>query len=304
MPFEGGVTGQSRGSAFRSGVDLVSLNVTVSDGSRRHVADLTREEFVVTENGVPQDLSHFSRASNPLALALLIDTSASMRDDLATAQEAAIGFVRQLAPEDGATVIDFDNRVQTAQEFTRDKAALERAVRETAADGSTALYNAVYIALRALNKLVPQDSTTPRRRAIVLLSDGDDTASLINFDEVADLAARSDTTIYTIGLGGQQAAVGPVKSDGSFVLRRLAHQTGGRAFFPGYSKDLAAVYSSIRDELTSQYSLAYEPSPDRPDGKWRVVSVRVNRPGLVARTRQGYYARLEARAVSLGRDRQ
>ena len=144
----------------------------------------------------------------PLALALLIDTSSSMQSALDTAQEAAIGFVRQLAPADVASVISFASGVEIVQEFTSDGVALQNAIRRTRANGSTALYNAVYIALKQLNKTIrPDDSRNPSRRAIVVLSDGDDTSSLVSFDEIIDLASRADTIIYTIGLGRRDATL-------------------------------------------------------------------------------------------------
>lgn len=286
-----GTRGQPHRPAFRAGVDLVSLSVTVTDASRRYLSDLDRDDFIVTENGVPQNLTFFAKTGVPLALALLIDTSASMDHTLATAQEAAIGFARQISASDVATIIDFDSRVQIAQVFTGDVGALESAIRGTAAGGSTALYNAVYIALREMNKLLPQDDRqAPRRRAIIVLSDGEDTSSLVSFEEVLDLAAHSDTIIYTIGLGSHDATGTRNSQNGEFVLRRLAQQTGGRAFFPQQAKDLAGVYRDIRDELASQYSLAYESSGGTRDGQWRRISVRVRRPSVSVRTRQGYYA--------------
>jgi len=133
----------------------------------------------------------------------------------------------------------------------------------------------VYIALKELAKL-PQDPQIPRRRAIIVLSDGDDTSSLVTFDDVLDLASRSDTAICTIGLGPREPASTRNNQDGQFVLRRLTQQTGGRAFFPQDIKELAGVYSDIREELASQYALAYESSTGRRDGQWRRIAVRVN----------------------------
>jgi Ca-activated chloride channel family protein len=214
-----------------------------------------------------------------------------MEPNLVTAQDAAIGFVRHIGPTDLAMIIDFDSGVHTAQTLTSDQHALETAIRRTVAGGSTALYNAVYIALNELGKLPRDDPQTPRRRAIIVLSDGDDTSSLLGFDEVLDLASRSDTAIYAIGLGPPSSAPTTRNSqDGQFVLRRLAQQTGGRAFFPLHIKELAAVYGDIREELSSQYTLAYESSNARHDGRWRRVAVGVSRPGVVVRTKPGYFA--------------
>jgi Ca-activated chloride channel homolog len=269
----------------------VSLSVTATDANQHYVSDLERGDFIVTENGVAQELTFFAKTGVPLALALLIDTSASMERSMATAQEAAVGFVRQLAPADLAMVIDFDSRVEVIQGLTRDHDALESAIRRTQAGGSTALHNAVYIALKELGKLVQKDDRqVTRRLAIVVLSDGEDTSSLVSFDEVLDLASRSDTAIYTIGLGGGEPRTGGQVQEGQFVLRRLAQQTGGRAFFAQQAKELAGVYGQIRTELSSQYSLAYESSGGRKDGQWRRIAVRVNRPSVTVRTKQGYYA--------------
>jgi Ca-activated chloride channel homolog len=285
-----GVVAQGLRPAFRSGVELIALSVTVSNPGHQYVGDLGRDDFSVFENGVPQTVTFFGRSAVPLELALLLDSSASMEQTLPIAQEAAMGFARTLRSADLASIIDFDSTVKTAQAFTNNIPALEDAIRGTTAGGSTALYNAVYIALKELTKLIPQDDRDkPRRRAVIVLSDGDDTSSLVGFDEVLDLASRSDIVIYTIGLGRRE----PNRSDGQegeFVLRRLAEQTGGRAFFPKEARELAGVYGEIREELSSQYSLAYESNRGRSGGEWRRILVRVNRPNVIVRTRQGYFA--------------
>ena len=283
------IRAQGPGVRFRAGVDVVLLNVTVTDGARRYVTDLDLSDFTILEEGRPQSITFFRKADVRLALALLIDSSASMDEAMPIAQEAAAGFVRQLGPADVATVIDFDSRVQILAPFTDDKTALDDAIRNTVAAGSTSMYNAVYIALRELGKIrLNDEQEVPRRRAIVLLSDGEDTSSLVTFDEVLDVAQRSDSVIYTIGLGIDPSAARRA-ADPSFVLTRLAQQTGGRAFFPTLAKDLTGVYADIRNELSSQYLLAYVSSNERT-GRWRNVNVRVNRPGLTVRTKQGYFA--------------
>jgi len=267
------------------------MNVTVTDAAHRYVTDLERQDFHVFEDGRPQQVTFFQKSSLPLALALLLDTSASMELNLAVAQEAAVGFVRALGPTDVASVIDFDTRVAVRQAFTNDRAALEHAIRETTAGGSTALYNAVYIALKELNKTaLDEPLAESRRRAIVILSDGDDTSSIVGYDEVLELAARSDTAIYAIGLLGPEQPTNRKPPEAQFVLRRFAQQTGGRAFFASASKELANVYDEIRVELTNQYFLAYESNNARRDGQFRRIAVRVERSGVVARARPGYYA--------------
>jgi Ca-activated chloride channel homolog len=279
--------------SFRAGVELVSLNVTVTDGSARYVTDLAPEDFNVFEDGVKQDVTFFNRTNLPIALALLMDTSASMEAKLSTAQEAAVGFARKLRPQDLAEVIDFDSRVLVLQPFTSTVADLETAIRKTAAGGSTSLYNAVYIALKDLKKVVAKNVDEIRREAIVLLSDGEDTSSLLPFEEVLDLAKRSETAIYAIGLRADEGhSVSTAKGfkEAEFVLRQFAQETGGRAFFPNQLSDLNSVYGQIADELSSQYTVGYTSRNPKRDGSWRRVVVRVNRPNLTARTKQGYFA--------------
>jgi Ca-activated chloride channel family protein len=279
----------SQRPAFSSAVDVVSLNVTAADGTGHYVTDLEPENFAVFEDGVKQDVTIFNRTNSPVALSLLIDTSASMENRLATAQEAAMGFARRLGPRDLAEVVDFDSRVVTLQSFTSDIAALEQAIRKTSAGGSTSIYNAIYIALKDLKKVVSTSSDQIRRQAIVVLSDGEDTSSLLPFEEVLDLAKRSDTAIYSIGLRTEEGSVKGFK-EAEFVLRQFAQETGGRSFFPAQIGDLAGVYGQIAEELSSQYTLGYTSKNARRDGAWRRVVVRIDRPGVAARTKQGYFA--------------
>ncbi len=274
---------------FRTGVDVVSINVTVSDRDGRFVTDLSPEEFLVYEDGVQQDITFFSRSQLPIALAMLMDTSASMDERMTTAQEAAIGFAQRLRPQDIAEIIDFDNRVNILQTFTNDVDALETAIRQTSAGGSTQLYNALYISLRELKK-APLRAEDLRREAIVVLSDGEDTSSLVSFEEVLDLAKRSETGIYTIGLKPSEDGRAGGFNESDYVLRTLAHETGGRSFSPDSVEDLPEIYEEISDELSSQYSLGYISGNPMRNGRWRRVVIRVARDDLFTRTKQGYFA--------------
>ena len=285
------LSAQQQPPAFRGGIDVVSLNVTATEGTK-YVTDLAQEEFSVYEDGVKQEISFFNKNSLPIALALLLDTSASMESKLQTAQEAAIGFAKKLRTQDLAEVIDFDSRVVVLQNFTNSAAELETAIRKTSAGGSTSLYNAIYIALKDLKKVVAKSPDEIRRQAIVVLSDGEDTSSLLPFEEVLDLAKRSETAIYSIGL---RAGEGPATAtrgfkEAEFVLRQFSQETGGRPFFPNQLADLNTVYGQIADELSSQYSLGYSPRNPKRDGAWRRIVVRVNRPNVAARTKLGYFA--------------
>lgn len=272
---------------FRAGVELVPLNVSVTDGSR-FITDLEQEEFEVFEDGVKQNVSFFSRRQQPIALAILLDTSNSMEDKLATAQQAAVGFAKRLRPEDVAEVIGFSTQVRILQTFTSDAAAIERAIRDTTADGSTALYNSIYISLKELKKIKAKSEEDIRRQAIVVLSDGDDTSSLLPYEEVLELAKRSETAIYTIGIRPPDLGRATFK-EAEYVLRSLAQETGGRSFFPVSVHELPKIYDSISQELSTLYSVAYASKNPAKNGKWRRIVVRVTRPGLATRTRQGYY---------------
>jgi Ca-activated chloride channel family protein len=275
--------------AFRAGVDLVSLNVTVMEGTH-YVTDLEQKDFNVFEDGVKQDVTFFNKANLPIALAVLLDTSASMDTKLPTAQEAAVGFAKRLRSQDLAEVIDFDNRVSVLQQFTNSPSELEAAIRRTSAGGSTSLYNAIYIALKDLKKIVAKNTDEIRRQAIIVLSDGEDTSSLLPFEEVLDLAKRSETAIYSVGLRDNELGGGSrTFKEAEFVLRQFAQQTGGRSFFPNQLADLNGVYGQIADELSSQYTVGYTSKNPKRDGAWRRVVVQVGRQGIAARTKQGYF---------------
>ena len=274
---------------FRAGVDVVSLNVTVMDASNHYVTDLDEKNFSVFEDGVKQDVSFFTRKQQPIALSLLLDSSASMEDKLPTLQTAATNFVHRLKTNDLAQVIDFDSRVEIRQGFTSNQPQLDAAIQQTAAGGSTSLYNAIYISLKELAKTKAQGEDDVRRQALVLFSDGEDTSSLISFDEVLELAKRSETAIFTIALRGADTQSKGFH-EAEFVMRQLAQETGGRAFFPTKIDDLNGVYTEIADELASQYTLGYSSKNGKRDGAFRRVVVQVDRANATPRTKRGYYA--------------
>jgi Ca-activated chloride channel family protein len=276
--------------SFTSAVEVVSLNVTVADAAGHYITDLDKSDFQVFEDGVKQDVNFFNKANSPIALSILLDTSASMESRMGSVQEAAIGFTRKLREQDVAEIIDFDSRVMTLQSFTNNVPALEQAIRKTSAGGATSIYNAVYIALKDLKKTLPANPDEIRRQAIVVLSDGEDTSSLLSFDEVLDLAKRSDTAIYSIGLRSEEDAnASKGFREAEFVLRQFSQETGGRSFFPSQLGDLNGVYGQIADELSSQYVLGYSSKNPKRDGAYRHIVVRVDRPSTSTRTKQGYF---------------
>jgi len=186
-------------------------------------------------------------------------------------------------------VIDFDSRVEIRQGFTGNQAELDTAISQLAAGGSTSLHNAIYIALKELRKVRAVNEEDVRRQALIVFSDGEDTSSLVSFDEVLDLAKRSETSIYTIALRGSDVQAKGFR-EAEFVMRTLAQETGGRAFFPAKIDDLNGVYTQIADELASQYTLGYTSANPRRDGAWRRIVIQVSRPNVTPRTKKGYYA--------------
>ena len=288
-PAPASATATRQSQVFRSAVDIVSLNVTVVDAATHYVTDLDQPDFSVFEDGVKQDLTFFSRRQQSIAMSLLLDSSASMEDKLPTLQIAAVNFVKRLKPADLAQVIDFDSSVQIRQGFTSNQGELESAILQTAAGGSTSLHNAIYISLKELRKIRVQNEEDVRRQALVVFSDGEDTSSLVSFDEVLDLAKRSETAIYTIALRGADTQTRGFR-EAEFVMRQLAQETGGRSFFPAKIEDLSSVYSAIADELASQYTLGYTSRNAKRDGAWRRVVVQVAKPNVTPRTKRGYYA--------------
>jgi Ca-activated chloride channel homolog len=276
-------------AAFRAGVDVVSLNVTVTDATNRYITDLEQPDFSVFEDGVKQEMTFFNRRQQPIALSLLLDSSASMEDKLPMLQTAAVSFVKRLKSNDIAQVIDFDSRVEIRQPFTGNLGELEQAINRTAPGGSTSLHNAIYIALKELRKIKAVSEEDVRRQALIVFSDGEDTSSLISFDEVLDLAKRSETAVYTIALRGADSQSKGFR-EAEFVMRQLAQETGGRAFFPAKIEDLTSTYAQIADELASQYTLGYMPKNAKRDGAWRRIVVQTARANVTPRTKRGYFA--------------
>ena len=291
---------------FRTGANIVSLNVTVVDSRKQYVSGLTQEDFTVFEDGVQQQLRFFESRQVPMDLILLLDTSSSMRDKMSVVHEAAVGFLKNMRDGDRGAVVAFNDGVEVLQGLTADGAALEQSIRGTTARGSTSLHNALYIALKQFGRSA-KGSDDVRRQAIAVLSDGEDTSSLISFDDVMGLARKSGVSIYTIGLHTKYASTSrnapPASprffSTADFAMKSLAQETGAQAFFPMEVAELKGIYASIAQELASQYSLAYSPANTRSDGRYRRIVVRVAaRPELQLRTRSGYTAE-PSRAVSL-----
>jgi Ca-activated chloride channel family protein len=277
-------------------VNLVSLSVTVTDARERHVPGLSRLDFAVFEDGKPQEITHFGGEPAALDLAILMDTSGSMQRSMPMVQDAAVRLIGSLRPGDRASFTEVKRGATTLQPLTGDFGGLEPAIRATAASGETAIYQAIYVALRDLRRIVTPGEV--RRQALVVLSDGDDTASVLSFDDVLEAARRSGVAIYGVSLRPPySAAVRDLQSptrdrvDGDYALRTLADKTGGRSFFNLSPRDLSRVCRSIAKELSEQYSLGYVSADPREDGRFRTVAVRVvSLSNTRTRTRPGYFA--------------
>jgi VWFA-related protein len=287
----GAVRAQNPQGSFRSGVALVSLNVIVTDSKDRFVTGLEQKDFTVFEDGIQQNVSFFAAANVPLDLAILLDTSSSMSDKMTTVQEAAIGFASHLREDDRVTVIGINDSARTLHPLDGDVKGATEAIRRTTPGGGTALYNALYMTIRQMQKVHAADGDI-RRQAVVLLTDGDDTTSLVTFDDVLALAKQAGIAIYTIALKSPYPpiALTTQKSFGEseFAMKSLALETGARAFFPTDITQLAGVYGMITDELSNQYAIGYTSNNLKQDGSYRRILVRVDQPNVRTRTRSGY----------------
>jgi VWFA-related protein len=282
---------QARTPSFGTGIEIINLNLSVTDARSNFVVDLAQKDFAVFEDGIRQDLTLFTHENLPISMVLMIDCSASMEEKLKTAQAAAIRFTKILRPQDLAQVVQFNDRATTLQPFTNDLGSLETAIQKTEAAGPTALHNALYVALKDLMR--DKKAAELRRRAIVLLSDGEDTASLVSDDQVIELARKSEINIYAISLrqNRPQDRLRQAFSQAEYLVSTLTRETGGRAYFPNSIGELDQVYDRIAEELRTLYSIGYVSSNARRDGKWRRIVVRVpDREGLTIRHKLGYYA--------------
>lgn len=285
------VYAQGTAGTFRSGVDLVSLNVVVTDNRDKFVSGLTENDFAVFEDGIQQDVSFFAAANVPLDLAILLDMSSSMSDKMETVQTAAIGFASHLREGDRVTVIGIRDTAKTLHELDGDIKGACEAIRRTTAGGGTALYNALYTTVKQLQKVHAAEGGM-RRQAIAVLTDGDDTTSLVTFDDLLAVAKQAGIAIYTIALKSSYPSIALTSqkyfAESEFAMKALAQETGARAFFPNDIAQLAGVYGQITEELSNQYALGYTSNNPKQDGSFRRILVKVDEPNVRTRTRSGY----------------
>ena len=274
-------------TVIRKRVDEVNVVFTVTDKRGHYVKDLTQNDFRVYDDSKPaESIRSFSRETNlPLRVGLLIDASNSVRDRFKFEQEAAIEFLNQIirATSDEGFVIGFDTTPEVTQDFTGSTEALSHGVRMLRPGGGTAMYDAIYFACR--DKLMKDKSAGATRRAIILLSDGEDNQSRVSREEAVEMAQRAEVIIYAISTN-----TSGLKLRGDKILEHFADETGGRAFFPFKIQDVADAFSQISDELRSQYDVSYKPADFEPNGKYRKIEILADNKKYKVRARKGYYA--------------
>src|ERR1700733_14204609 len=273
---------------IRTGTNEVNVVFTVTDKHGRHITDLKQSDFrVLDDNKPPAEIRSFNAEANlPLQVGLLIDASNSVRDRFKFEQESAIEFLNQtVRPRyDRAFVIGFDATPEVTQDFTDNTEALARGVHELRPGGGTALYDAIYFACR--DKLLKGPQGNASRRALIVLSDGDDNLSHVTREEAIEMAERADAIVYTISTN-----VSGSKGPGDKVLERIADATGGRAFFPFQIRDVADAFAEIQSEVRSQYAINYKPANFKTDGHFRKIEIVANdSKNFHVRSRKGYYA--------------
>jgi len=256
-------------------VNRVILWISATDKKGEFITDLERDEFKVFENDKEQRIIDFYAETRPITMAILIDTSGSMRDKIREVHAAAGAFVDTIRDIDNALVIDFDDNVFLIQDLTNDHEALKEAITSTEPLGATSLFDAVHAAYRKIGKI-------DGRKAVILLSDGEDTSSQFGFKRVLNEAKTNNTIVYTIGVGG-----GSIDRN---VMEEFAQNTGGKAFFVKKADELSKVYQRIADELGKQYYLTYSTDNEDWDGHWVKIRVESERPGVKVRARRGYFA--------------
>jgi Ca-activated chloride channel family protein len=268
-------------------VTRVGMLFTVTDKKGRFITNLDRGDFEIFEGKKPQTIAEFTSESDlPLRLAILIDTSNSIRDRFRFEQEAAIQFINSVIRpmQDRAMIVSFDNSAELASDLTEDPIKLAKTIRDLRPGGGTSLYDAIYYACR--DKLSQDQPRHKFRRAIILVSDGDDNQSRVTRDQALEMAQKADAVIYAISTN-----ISRTESDGDKVLKYFTAETGGQAFFPFKVEDLEQSFENIANELRHQYNIFYRPEPLKTDGLYHEVSLRVKgRKDVVVRARKGYYA--------------
>ena len=269
-------------------VDLVLVNATVTDPLNRYVTSLEASHFQVTEDKVEQKIEYFSSEEVPISIGIIFDVSGSMKDKIATARQAANTFLKSGNPEDEYFIVEFANRPELMADFTTDITKLQSKLILTQAKGQTAMYDSVYLGLEKL-----KEGTNPKK-ALLLITDGEDNRSRYTFQQVKEFVKEQDVQIYGIGITDDWNSQLAQGKTGRAMIEELTDLTGGRSFFPDSVYDLEDICTKISVELKNQYVIGYHSTNGAKDGKWRKIRLKVNPPKgipkLNVRAKQGYYA--------------
>lgn len=282
---------------IRVNTELVTLTAAVTDKNGRYRADLKRGDFTVYENGVEQKLEYFNTGDRvPVSLGIVFDVSGSMEDKIEGVRDAVEHFVKSVAPGDEIFLVRFSDDAELVQDFTDDKKRILRAVENLQPRGSTALYDAVLLGLQKIG------DGKHRKRALLLLTDGNDTASSTTFQEITALARKSEVIVYGLGIGhGEKGSSHSGIFDSQVkdtvdmrTLRALADATGGNAYYLENAheggRDLVdEAAEEVARELKQQYTLGYYPTDKKDNGAFRQIKVELKDKSLRVRTKRGYY---------------
>ena len=268
-------------------VGLVLVNVTVSDSQGRMVTGLEREDLQLWEDKIEQKIDYFSGEDSPLSIGLIFDSTGSMSDKISTARDAAVTFLKTGNPEDEYFLVTFSQDAQLTENFTTDISRLQNRLIFSPARGLTPLFDAVYMALDKMK------SARHKRRALLLITDGEDNHSRYSFGDIKEFIKEQDVQLFAIGIVSPFGQLSRGRS-GRAIIEDLVQITGGRAFFPDSVYELEDICSKIAVELRNQYVLGYHSTNDAKDGKWRKIRIKVNPhqaiSGLSVRGKSGYYA--------------
>jgi Ca-activated chloride channel family protein len=288
MPSGGQRPSAEQMPAVRLGTTLVIVPVTVMDPYDRFVTGLRKEHFEIYDEKIKQEIAFFSEEDAPLSIGIVFDVSGSMREKIARARAALRRFLDTSHPEDEFFVIAFNHAVQLVQDFTLSAETIMSKLMLIAPEGRTALYDAVYLGIEKVRQ------GKHARKALLIISDGQDNSSRYTYGQLRDLVKESDVQIYAIGIFGLNERATSNEALGRSILEEITSLTGGRAFFPDTPVELDDVLTRIALELRHQYSLGFYPTAPAREGEWRRIRVRVNPPRglprLTVRAREGYYA--------------
>ncbi len=275
-------------NVIRQRTSLVVVNVSVTDKQYRQISGLSKEHFEVFEDKVKQQIEFFSDDDRPVSVGVIFDLSGSMNNKISRAREAIKAFIETCHNQDDFFLVGFNERATLLGEFSDGQSVLDRLA---LADphGQTALYDAAYLGVEKVKE------GRHDKRALLIISDGQDNASRYNYGELRKLLKEADVQVYCIGVTEQGADAGSILDrQGQLILEEIAKTTGGMAFFPTSYPEMEDATTRIALTLRHQYSIGYVPLNEQRDGKWRKIKVRVNAPkglpSLIVRAKEGYYA--------------